>query len=153
MRDPVSDLLTSNASVGTNATGELITSGLPVARALRSFDHRPGRILAQYPAYITCCAAPLLGRVKQKHAPRGEFPVAHKWPPWDSTIERLIQELRSDIRFLQLPVIAVTASAMLGDRERAIAAGFDSYIAKPINLSELRKHLELPSSPNRNTGK
>ena len=66
---------------------------------------------------------------------------------------RVIQELRSDIRFRRLPVIAVTASAMLGDRERAIAAGFDSYIAKPINLSELRKHLELPSSRDPNAGK
>jgi Response regulators consisting of a CheY-like receiver domain and a winged-helix DNA-binding domain len=57
----------------------------------------------------------------------------------------VIQELRSDILFRRLPVVAVTASAMLGDRERAIAAGFDSYIAKPINLSEVRQQLELLS--------
>lgn len=59
---------------------------------------------------------------------------------------RVIQELRNDIRFRRLPVVAVTASAMLGDRERAIAAGFDSYIAKPINLGEVRKQVELFSS-------
>lgn len=58
----------------------------------------------------------------------------------------VIRELRSDDRFRRLPVVAVTASAMLGDRERAIAAGFDSYIAKPINLGEVRKQVELLSS-------
>jgi CheY-like chemotaxis protein len=58
----------------------------------------------------------------------------------------VIRELRNDSRFRTLPVVAVTASAMLGDRERAIAAGFDSYIAKPINLGEVRKQVELLSS-------
>lgn len=54
-----------------------------------------------------------------------------------------IRELRSDPHFHSLPVVAVTASAMLGDRERAIAAGFDSYIAKPISLDEVEKHVQL----------
>jgi len=49
----------------------------------------------------------------------------------------VIRELRNDSRFRRLPVVAVTASAMIGDRERAIAAGFDSYIAKPIDLCEV----------------
>jgi len=66
---------------------------------------------------------------------------------------RVIQELRNDPRFRRLPVVAVTASAMLGDRERAIAAGFDSYIAKPINLSEVRKQVEALSSCDPDTGK
>ena len=65
---------------------------------------------------------------------------------------RVIQELRNDIRFRRLPVVAVTASAMLGDRERAIAAGFDSYIAKPINLGEVRKQVESLSSRDPDTG-
>jgi len=58
----------------------------------------------------------------------------------------VLRELRNDVRFRRLPVIAVTASAMRGDRERAIAAGFDSYIAKPINLGDVRKQVELLSS-------
>jgi len=66
---------------------------------------------------------------------------------------RVIQELRNDIRFRKLPVVAVTASAMLGDRERAIAAGFDSYIAKPINLGEVRKQIESLSSSDPDTRK
>lgn len=64
----------------------------------------------------------------------------------------VIRELRSDDRFRRLPVVAVTASAMLGDRERAIAAGFDSYIAKPINLGEVRKQVELLSSSDSRRG-
>ena len=65
----------------------------------------------------------------------------------------VIRELRTDVRFRWLPVVAVTASAMLGDRERAIAAGFDSYIAKPIHLGEVREQVRLLSSREPNARK
>ena len=61
----------------------------------------------------------------------------------------VIRELRSYAGFRNLAVVAVTASAMLGDRERALAAGFDSYIAKPIDLSEVEKQVKLLSSRHR----
>lgn len=53
----------------------------------------------------------------------------------------VIHAVRSDERLRLLTVIALTASAMLGDRERAIAAGFDSYIAKPISLESVRNQI------------
>ena len=54
----------------------------------------------------------------------------------------VIQELRREQRFSKTPVMALTASAMQGDRERAISVGFTGYITKPIRLGALRGEVE-----------
>lgn len=54
----------------------------------------------------------------------------------------VIRRLRLDPRTASLPVLALTAFAMKGDRARALAAGFDAYITKPIDTAALRQLVE-----------
>jgi CheY-like chemotaxis protein len=48
-----------------------------------------------------------------------------------------LSRLRVDERTASIPVLALTAQAMHGDRRRFLAAGFDGYMSKPVNLVEL----------------
>ena len=48
-----------------------------------------------------------------------------------------LRRVRGDARTAAIPVLALTAQAMEGDRERFLAAGFDGYLAKPVDLVEL----------------
>ena len=54
----------------------------------------------------------------------------------------VVREIRLDSELAATPVVALTASAMQGDRERAMSAGFTGYISKPISLRALRSEVE-----------
>lgn len=56
------------------------------------------------------------------------------------------KELRNNQKLADVPIVAVTSYAMIGDRERIIAAGCTGYIEKPINpdtfISQIEEHLQ-----------
>lgn len=61
----------------------------------------------------------------------------------------LLRQLKDDTRTADIPVIALTAHAMTGDRERAVAVGFHNYLTKPLTASTfieqlLRLLLDIP---------
>ncbi len=56
---------------------------------------------------------------------------------------RRIRDREADSGGGHIPIIALTANAMLGDRENCIAAGMDSHVAKPINPGELVRGIRM----------
>lgn len=51
-------------------------------------------------------------------------------------------KLKQNPRLSHIPVVALTANAMKGDRERCLAAGCDGYMQKPVGVSDLRREIQ-----------
>jgi len=59
----------------------------------------------------------------------------------------IVKQLKGDAELRTCPVLAVTAFAMVGDRERIHGAGFDGYISKPINPETFTQQIEAHIAP------
>lgn len=95
--------------------------------------------------------------------------IARKTKPFAALIDiqmprlnglQLVQAVRHDTELCGIPMIALTAFAMRGDREKAIEQGFDGYVTKPINVPALLAEIdrctaarEAESARSANTGR
>jgi two-component system cell cycle response regulator len=57
------------------------------------------------------------------------------------------RSLKADARLRLIPLVAITAFAMVGDRERVLAGGFDHYLAKPIDPQAFVAQMEALIQP------
>ena len=62
--------------------------------------------------------------------------IGHETEEATDGVEALAR-LRRDERTASIPVLALTAQAMSGDRERFLEVGFDGYLSKPVDVAEL----------------
>lgn len=56
---------------------------------------------------------------------------------WEAT-----KRIKANIKLQHIPIIALTAHAMAGDREKALAAGCNDYVSKPIEIEILLKKIQ-----------
>ena len=54
----------------------------------------------------------------------------------------VVRKIRESPQFASLPVVAVTAYAMQGDREKILSSKFDGYLSKPVNARSLGEELD-----------
>jgi CheY-like chemotaxis protein len=101
---------------------------------LRAFGHEPVGVSDGIAAYEAACNADFALVLTDLLMPRMDG-------------YELAKRLKSEPRLAATPLVAVTAIAMARDRERIRAAGFDGYIAKPIDPRRFVAQIESYAKP------
>jgi CheY-like chemotaxis protein len=115
-------------------------------RVLLVEDNEQNLELAQFLLEDAGCAVTVArdaagARAAFSHAPRPDVVLMDMHLPGADGLT-LVRELRATPALAQVPIIAVTAHAMRGDRERFLAGGCDGYITKPIRPSTFVAEIE-----------
>ena len=84
---------------------------------------------------ISCLSAPEALEILTNHKDIDIILIDMMMPEMDGY--EAIGKIKSNTALQKIPVIAITAQAMTGDREKCLEAGADGYISKPVNVDEL----------------
>jgi len=99
------------------------------------------RYLLEFHGYATLAAGDGEDAVRIAKAERPDLILCDLQIPVMDGYE-VLRELRGSAEFAAIPIIAVTALSMPGDRDAALAAGFDTYISKPIDPETFVQQVE-----------
>lgn len=115
------------------------------ARILIAEDHADSMALMRYlleaHGYVTLCAADGEHAVALARGERPDLIVCDLQMPVLNGYG-VVERLKQDAALSSIPLVAVTAFSMLGDREAVLAAGFDGYFSKPIQAARFVTELE-----------
>src|SRR5689334_5635959 len=91
-----------------------------------------------------------LGLAMARHQPPDLILCDLQLPGMDGY--EIARQVKADPKLAAVPLVAVTAYAMVGDRDKALAARFDGYIAKPITPETFVEEIEAFLLPDQHSG-
>ncbi|WP_199338817.1 response regulator [Nostoc sp. FACHB-145] len=122
-----------------------VTGLLPAQPLILLAEDNPANI-DTFSAYLTSCGFRLIVATNGQEA----INLAQQQPdlilmdiqmPGMDGLEA-IRQIRADCTLTNVPIIAVTALAMAGDRDKCLAAGATDYLAKPVSLKQLKTMIQ-----------
>ena len=125
---PAGESKTASAPVAANALVLIVEDNIVNQKVIKGLLHRKGYRLETAPD-----GSQALAMMDHYHFDAILMDV--QMPVMDGL--EATRRIRAIERWREIPIIAMTAHAMSGDRERCLAAGMDAYLSKPVNSAEL----------------